>query len=253
MPDADNALSQITKGLRNPLLEEYRKIVTNFFEHRWDAAELGGGRFCEVVFSILDGHAKGSYPSQPSKPRDMVSACRALESNTNVPRSFQILIPRMLPALYEIRNNRGVGHVSGDVDPNAMDASAVYSIASWIMAELVRVYHALDVHSAQGIVDALAERPIPLVWQGDGTKIVMDPTWSMRDQILILLSSSADPVKVDELQKWLKYNNRAYVIRIISNLDKERLVHFIRPESTVRLLPSGAVAVSALVARRVVR
>lgn len=68
-----------------------------------------------------------------------------------MPRSFQILIPRLLPALYEIRNNRNVGHVGGDVDPNFMDSTAVLGTANWIMAELVRVFHSVSTPEAQAI------------------------------------------------------------------------------------------------------
>ena len=120
-----DALNAIPAGLRTPLLKEYESIVQNYMERRWSPSELSGGLFCEIVYTILDGHAKGSYASKPTKPSNFVGACKKLESNTGVPRSFQILIPRLLPALYEIRNNRGVGHVGGDVDPNHMDAQAV--------------------------------------------------------------------------------------------------------------------------------
>jgi hypothetical protein len=117
------ALAAIPNGLRLPLLSEYQSIAQNYAEHRWSPAELSAGIFCEIVYTILDGHAKGSYPAHPSKPADFVGACRKLEQNIHVPRSFQILIPRLLPALYEVRNNRGVGHTGGDVDPNHMDAT----------------------------------------------------------------------------------------------------------------------------------
>jgi len=130
MVTPQQALAIIPDGLRKPLIDEYQSIVGNFMERRWGASELSGGRFCEIVYSILDGHAKDTYPSKPSKPGNFVSACRRLESNTNMPRSFQILIPRLLPALYEIRNNRNVGHVGGDVNPNFMDSTAVVSMAS---------------------------------------------------------------------------------------------------------------------------
>ena len=43
----------------------------------------------------------------------------------------------MIVALYEIRNDRGVGHTGGDVDPNHMDASMVLAGAKWLVAELV--------------------------------------------------------------------------------------------------------------------
>jgi len=57
-----------------------------------------------------------------------------------------------------VRNNRNVGHVGGDVDPNHMDAVAVMSMSNWIMGEIVRVFHRLPTTSeAQQLVDALAE------------------------------------------------------------------------------------------------
>jgi hypothetical protein len=139
-----SALSAIPDGLRSPLLAEYQSIVQNFAEHRWSPSELSGGKFCEIVFTILDGYAKSAYASAPKKPRAFDQACKLLENNSQVPRSFQILIPRLLPALFEVRNNRGVGHAGGDVDPNHMDAVFVLTSCNWIMAELVRVFQCVN-------------------------------------------------------------------------------------------------------------
>jgi hypothetical protein len=183
---AASALSAIPDGLRLPLLAEYQSIVQNYAEHRWSPSELSGGKFCEIVFAILDGYAKGSYIASPSKPPDFVSACKRLEQYTQVPRSFQILIPRLLPALFDVRNNRGVGHVGGDVDPNHMDALFALSSCNWVMAELVRVYHSLSVAEAQRLVDSLVERRIPLVWESGDIRRVLDPSMTVRDQILVL-------------------------------------------------------------------
>src|SRR5256885_11004586 len=46
-------------------------------------------------------------------------------------------------------------HVGGDVDPSHMDAVVVLSMANWIMAELVRVFHGLKGADAQQVVDTL--------------------------------------------------------------------------------------------------
>src|SRR6266568_5625904 len=113
MLDPPRVLTGIPAGLRDPLLQSYQDIATNFAEHRWEPSELNGGKFCEVVYTIINAVIAGSFPSKPSKPRDMVIACRDLErtpaqSSRVGDRSLRILIPRVLPALYEIRNNRGV-------------------------------------------------------------------------------------------------------------------------------------------------
>src|ERR1700733_11693010 len=107
----DSAFSTLPAGLRDPLLAEYRSVIQNYLEHRWSPSELSGGRFCEIVYTILEGHAKGKYADKPSKPKNFPEACKKLESGTEPIQSFRVLIPRTPPALYDIKNNRGVGHV----------------------------------------------------------------------------------------------------------------------------------------------
>lgn len=241
------AFGVLPSGLRAELLKEYESIVQHYLERRWSPAELSGGRFCEIVFSIIDGFGVGSYPSRASKPPNMVSACKTLESRTGVPRSFQILIPRLLPALYEVRNNRGVGHVGGDVDSNQMDATAVLGLANWIMAELVRVLHSESVNDAQAIVDSLAQRRIPLVWERGQVKRVLDPKIKLQDQVLLLLSSCPTQVQVEDLLSWTGYKDRAYFLRTLRKLRDGRLIELDTVESEVHLLPPGTLHVETLV------
>lgn len=247
--DAWTALSTIPEGLRKPLLAEYKSIIQNYAERRWSPSELSGGKFCEIVYSILDGHSKRRYPSLPTKPRDMVSACRALESNTHVPRSFQILIPRILPALYEVRNNRGVGHVGGDVDPNHMDATVVVSMCNWIMAELVRVFHNTTTKQAQILADSLAERRIPLVWEGEDMRRVLDPSIKLKDQILILIASTQSKVLTESLLEWTGYKDRKYFFKTLRALRDKRMIELAKNEEAAEILPPGSLAVEKMVAK----
>lgn len=243
------ALAAIPEGLRDPLLAEYGSIVQNFAEHRWSPSELSGGKFCEIVFMILDGFAKSSYAATPSKPRAFDQACRGLENNAHVPRSFQILIPRLLPALFEVRNNRGVGHAGGDVDPNHMDAVFVMSSCSWIMAELVRVFHGVATAEAQRIVDGLIERRVPLLWVGEDMRRILNPEMSLRDQVLLLSSTSPDKVQSADLLKWTDYKNATYFRKLLRELHRKRLIELSADEQTVLLLPPGDKIASALIAK----
>jgi hypothetical protein len=242
-------LASIPAGLRDPLFSEYQQIVQNFMERRWSPAELSGGRFCEVVFTVLDGHAKGVFASAPSKPGNFVGACRSLESNTSAPRSFQILIPRLLPALYEIRNNRGVGHVGGDVDPNSMDASAVVSISSWVLAELVRVFHDLKTEEAEIAVNAIAERRIPIVWSNGVMKRILDTKLNLPEQILVFAATSQASVKTTDLEKWTEVSSKAYLMRVLRGLHKVRQIELDESTSLVAILPPGAKLAENIVAK----
>lgn len=241
------ALAAIPSCLRDPLLEEYRRIVQHFLERKWQPSELAGGRFCEIVYTILVGYASGTYAAAPSKPSNFVDACRKLENNANVPRSFQILIPRMLPPLYEIRNNRGVGHVGGDVDSNQMDATAVLGMVNWVMAELVRVYHQLPIPDAQEIVDQLAVRKIPVVWELGKIKRVLNPKISMRDQMMLLIGACPASCSCEELFNWTDNPNRGYLKKTLRELHKRRFVEISADETTVQILPPGSSHVEKLI------
>jgi len=249
---AQDALAAIPVGLRQPLLTEYQSIVQNYSEHRWSPSELSGGRFCEIVFTILEGHASGNYAAAPSKPRDFVGACRRLEQNTHVPHSFQILIPRVLPALFDVRNDRGVGHSGGDVDPNHMDATFVLSSCNWIMAELVRVYHNLSTEEAQRLADTLVERRIPLIWEGDDMRRVLDPKIKLRPQVLLFLSTAPNGrVSTSHLFEWTGYGNRTYFRKLLRQMHDQRLLELSADQERAQILPPGSAEAGAIVCNRI--
>jgi hypothetical protein len=243
----EQALQKIPKALSESLITQYEEIAHNFIARKWSASELSGGHFSEIVYSILEGHAKSSYPQSAKKPRNFAEACKALEQNSSEPRSFQILIPRLLPAIYEIRNNRGVGHVGGDVDPNYMDCSFVLSATSWIMAELIRVLHNVSLEEAQRVISNLSERKNPAVWIEGNKRRLLIKNLSLSEQILMLLASSNERNSLDELSSWLEYKNRAYLKRTLNNLHKNRLIEFDAKSGYIDLLPPGTKEVDRLI------
>src|SRR4051812_18445095 len=116
MIDPSRVLAALPQGLRDELFSSYQKIMSNYLERRWEPSELNGGKFCEAAYSIINGAVKGSFPMKASKPSNMMLACQTIEREPADPnrvgdRSLRLLIPRLLPVLYEIRNNRGVGHL----------------------------------------------------------------------------------------------------------------------------------------------
>lgn len=227
--------------LRDELLAAFGQIVKNFRERRWEPAELNGGKLSEVVYAILKGYADGKYPSKAKKPRNMVDACRKLETDAaGAPRSIRIQIPRMLIALYEIRSNRNVGHVGGDVDPNHMDAVCVLQMAKWVMAELVRVLHTVDTDTATEIVDGLVERETPLIWEVNGRKRVLDTSLNMREKTFLLLHASAGAVHESDLVSWIEYTNASVYRRdILRPAHRARFVEYDESSRTVLISPSG--------------
>ena len=235
------AFSSLPDRLREELLAAFFSIVSNYRERRWEPTELNGGKLCEVVYTILKGVAEGSYLPKAKKPRNMVRACQQLENEAlGAPRSIRIQIPRMLIALYEIRNNRNVGHVGGDVDPNQMDAICVLQMSKWIMAELVRVLHGVDVDEAKALIEGLVERDTPQIWEVDGKKRVLTDNLSMRDKTLLLLHSVNGKVSDADLLVWTEYSNpSAYRRNILGNLHRDRMIEYDKKNRISQISPRG--------------
>ncbi len=239
--DPEKALGQLPDSLRKEVFQTFNKIVTNFREGRWEPSELNGGKMCEIVYSILNGHVAGTYPQKSSKPRNMVDACNSLaNAPTTFPRSVRIQIPRMLIALYEVRNNRGVGHVGGDVDPNQMDATLVLYKSKWVVAELVRVFHDISTEEATLVVEALTEREIPTIWSVNDKKRVLKGKLTMKKKTLLLLHSENNPVSENDLVSWVEHTNASIYRRdILIPGHKNRLWEYDKARKKITLSPLG--------------
>jgi hypothetical protein len=244
------ALNEIPEVLRKPLLVEYKRMVERYLERNWMASKLSGGRFSELVYAILVGFANKKYPATiPEKPKNFVLACRKLEEFTGVPRSFQILIPRLLPVLYEVRNNRDVGHVGGDVNSNFMDASAVVAMTKWTLAELIRVFHKLDVKEAQSIADSLAERTLPVLWRADKVVRVLNQKLPFKEQVILLASDSKGSVSLADLMRSVDCDNKTYMKKVLKDLHALRLIEFDESNQAVSITPKGSQEAEQIIGR----
>lgn len=236
------ALAAIPDGLKLPLVAQFEEQLSDYRAGRWESVGLKAGKICEIIYSILAGHVGGEYPNAPSKPPNMVSACLALEqaSHAQFSRSVRIQMPRVLIALYELRNNRSIGHVGSDVDPNHMDAEFFIRTTKWLVAELVRVFGALSPDAANELIEAVTEQIIPAVWEGDGIKRILNPFLSARDKALCLAYSSPKGVSAKDLALWSGYSNLSrFRTSILGALNKDALIHYDQRSDLVVILPTG--------------
>ncbi|AYV57682.1 hypothetical protein EFP84_18735 [Leptospira kmetyi] len=220
--------STLPAGLRDELIDVFQSINTNYIQGRFEPSELNGGKLCEVIYTILKGYTDGNYPDRATKPSNMVVACQQLEQTSSTfPRSIRIQIPRILLGLYEIRNNRGVGHVGGDVNPNIMDATCVLYMSKWLVSELIRIFHNVTIKEAESLVDAIMQRLSPQIWEIDGSHRVLDTSLSYKDQTLLLLYHLTFSPSESELCNWLEHSNPSvYRSSILKQLHKKRLIEY---------------------------
>ena len=254
MIPASQLLAGIPAGLRDPLLDEFKGLATALLEEKWKAAGIDAGRFCEVAYTILDGALSGSFAPAASKPSDFPGSCRALESRAPVvvgDRSLRVMLPRALPPIYEVRNSRNIGHVGGDVDSNKMDATYVVAACTFVLAELIRVFHKCSITEAQESVDALVERKTPLVWDFGGGKRVLDASMLVADKVLVLLYPEPGWVGSRQLCDWTKYSNYSvFRSNVLLKLDNDLLIEYDVTEERCKISPLGLQRVETQLLRK---
>lgn len=248
----EDALAELPAGLRAELIDAFNQIVNNYREHRWEPAELNGGKLCEAAFTVCKGWLEGAkYPAHAIKPGKFGQACWEMEKkyqHVANSHSARVLIPRMLLGLYDVRNNRGVGHVGGDVDPNHMDATVVLYTAKWVMAEMVRLLHTLSTEDATSIVDGLIEREVAWVWSHGDKKRVLRTGMTWKEQALVLLLTEAGDVRVLDVFRWLEHPKLSDLRKdVFRPLHRLRQIEYDEQAGTVRLLPPGVTVAEALV------
>jgi len=251
LPAPADALRGLPAGLRQDLLGAFDEIVTNYRERRWEPSELNGGKLCEAAFTVVDGYLDGGqYAARATKPPRFNEACLGLERKypkTSTNHSARITIPRLLLGLYDVRNNRGVGHAGGDVDPNQMDATLLLYGAKWVLAEIVRLIHEVTTEEATLLVDALVQREVAWVWSSADLKRVLKGGLTWKQQTLALLLSEVGPVSVEDLVRWLEHPQIRDYRKVLRQLHAARHIEYDEATHSVRLLPPGVVAAEALV------
>ncbi|MBI1237174.1 MAG: hypothetical protein GC188_10875 [Alphaproteobacteria bacterium] len=241
MTTRSDLLPTLPAKLRDELFDTFDEIERNFRECRWEPSELNGGKLCEVTYSILKGHLDGSIPEKAVKPRNMAQACRELECYpSDFPKSVRVQLPRILVALYEIRNNRNVGHIGGDVDPNYMDAMCVLHMAKWVLCELIRIFHQLSIDEARLVVEATSQRSVPVVWQIDDRLRVLRPSMTFKDKVLALLYSKPGGIEAADLFIHVEHKHKSNFLRdVLQKLHDRSLIDFNRSTGKCIISPIG--------------
>jgi hypothetical protein len=224
------------KKIADAIVNAYKEIEQNYVLQKWKPSELDAGHFVEAVRRAIDLELTGKYvPVGKSLPRFNDQALTRYEQQAGN-ESFRMLIPRTLKAIYNVRNKRGVAHIS-DVNPNEMDASFILGSVKWVLAELVRLKSGLTIPQTQDLLDAIIERHCPLIWKESGIVAITRPKMKAKDQVLVLLYDSS-PIRDTELQRMIEYNNKSNFIKILKGLHRARNIYY-HADGNCRIMPPG--------------
>ena len=210
------------------LLDSYAELKDNFNFERFRPSELEGGRFAEAAIRIVQHLATGSHDSidKSLPPFDKIVASLEKVPSASAHDSLRIHIPRVLWAVYGIRNRRNVGHIGGDVNPNRADAYFVVALCDWVLAELIRLTFNCALIEAQGMVDDLVERKVPIIQDFGGFQKILRTDLAIPDRILVLAyRNGTTGVAMEDLQKWLKPAKPGAVGVAVLRLDRKAYLH----------------------------
>lgn len=240
----ETALAGIQKSFRDRISATYLSLKKAFQEHQPDACGLGAGKFCEVMLRFLQQHLTTSHTPFGTKIVNFDVECQRLEQTpkTAGPESLRIIIPRALAFLYTLRNKRGIGHVGGDVEANAIDMATISRLADWCLCELIRVFHSLSLEDAQSLLDSVAERQISVVWSVAGKRRILDTKLDFTSKTLLLLySDTSQALPASDLFSWVEHSNMTVFRRdVLRRLHKQRMIEFDEDLGMVMLSPAGA-------------
>ena len=243
-PSLEEALEGIPKTLRGKLIQSYQDLKSSFVHGQFESCGLKAGKFCEVALRVLQHNLTGTSIPLGRRIQNFKRECEAVEKlpSDAVPESLKILIPRALNFLYTLRNKRGIGHVGGDIDANEIDAATCVRLADWCLSELIRVLHGLPIEEAQSLVDSIAERQLPLVWDILGKKRILQNNMPYKDQVLLLLYSHAGiGVPLEDLVSWTECPRKDNFVRaVILPLHERRFIEYDKDTDFVLISPIGS-------------
>jgi len=247
----EQALKSIPKKYRGKIVASYLELKQRHtkahYDASWDASGLSSGKFCEAVFRFLQYHMTGSSIAFGKHIPNFPEECRKLIRLPKVQglESLRVIIPRALVFLYTMRGKRGIGHVGGDVEANIIDASAILSVCDWVMAELIRVFHGLSLEEAQAVVDSIATKSLPYIWEVAGKKRVLRKGLTYKQKTLLLCYSELDEgVLTEDLFSWCEHSNFAVFKRnVLQSLHKDRLIEYDTDNQIVYISPAGVTVV----------
>lgn len=211
--------------LTEKLVDNYRKIKQNFWLDKDEEVLEKVGKFVEIVTRILEYITANKFTpfENDLKVSETLKNFEKLPKN-DFPESIRIMIPRVLYSLYTFRSKRGGAHLKG-INPNHIDATYVVSACDWVVAELIRLYHADDEKEVQRIIDSIVDKKVPILEEfGDDIKI-LNPNLSVPNKILIILyKKHPDFVPTDDLKRWIKTKTSSINVAL-KRLDDAGLIY----------------------------
>jgi hypothetical protein len=160
----------------------------------------------------------------PSEIKSVATTIKGLENDATLPEPLRFLIPRVLYGMiYNLHSKRNAVHVK-QIDPRSIDVAMTVSAASWVIAELLQIYHVSDEEIVREGMLALTRTSIPFIEALGGETFV---GWKVKPAIeLLLLLAPARPNGMTRKALGISAKcSQSAVTKGLQALEAERHVH----------------------------
>lgn len=207
-------------GVAQDLVAAHDKLIGEFRKGDAEAALNAAGKFVEHALRALEYARTGTVPSEI---KSVSATIKTIEADGKLPESLRVLVPRIASAmLFDVRSKRGAAHVK-EINPRYIDGLAVQA-ASWVLAELVRLYHVADETAVAEAMAALTAGNIPLIEKFGDETVVTTPLRPETEVLLMVAASEPDGVDRKGLGLCVKQSATA-ITRAVQKLEAARYIH----------------------------
>lgn len=176
----------------NATVKHFEDAVHKFRETDWEGSLSKVGKFVEAVLKCLMLYCNEPLPTgRDFKVNKCVKRLEQL-SGSSFPDSVRLTIPRACTFIYDIACNRGARHDPNEIDSNIMDATGALPVASWILAELIRIADSgsSSPENTMTIVNEVLTKKYPYFENIDGRTYVNVDDLSAADTALLVLNAA---------------------------------------------------------------
>ena len=217
----ENLSAHIESRIVEELIEAYGRLIAAYRQGDLETCLSSAGRFVEHTLRVIEYIRTGSVLTEIKLVSKTI---KAIENDARIPEALQIIIPREIYGMmYTIRSKRDAVHVK-EIDPQYIDGALCVQAGSWVISELLRLFHTSDERAISETMAELMRGYLPFV-QEFGDEIIVTKKVPCEIEMLLLLSSvqhkGFDRRALGRASKFAS----STVTSALKRLDSERHIH----------------------------
>lgn len=235
----EQATQELKKKINDDKLVEnlfysFQKITEEFIAQKPVDLLQNTGLFVESVLRVAEHLVLGVHTPLSDK-FDVDISIKNLEKASGSD-GLRIHVSRLSRSIYDFRSRKKSIHLKA-VDPQAIDASLIFNISTWILIEILKESGILN---PDDTVRLLFTRKIPLVQSVGGILRTTNPKLDGAQRILLLLYSAPDGLTEDQLLEGAKQKikNKDHLRKNLKNMEADDRIHHL-PDGTWVLFAQG--------------